>query len=121
MLPLHETPEDEGGGRSSSTPAQLPQPLLGDDGVLVLPDHVLEALRPLDEASRRLAGHALCQLGGVAGALPFDADAVELVVARLRREAARRSSQPAELAGRKVVEADVEGDDVRRAGGALHG
>jgi hypothetical protein len=121
VLPLHEPPEDEGGRRSPSTPAQLTQPLLGDDRVLVLADHILEALRPIDEPSCRLAARTLCELGGVAGALSLDPDTVELVVARLGREPARSSSQPAELASRKLVEADVEGDYVRRTGGALDG
>jgi hypothetical protein len=69
---LYHAAERERGRRSPGAGAKVAQPLLGEDGVLVLADHVLEALRLRDEPSRRLTDCILRELGGVPGTLPLD-------------------------------------------------
>src|SRR5581483_11241897 len=97
-LPARPLACDQEAGRDRLVLRRLvrerPQPLLGDDGVLVLAEHVLEDLCAGDH--RLLAG----ELGGVARALPALAERVERLVGRI---VARGVDVTAELLQRDVA------------------
>jgi hypothetical protein len=78
--------------------------LLGDDGVLMVANDVLEALRVPDEAPRGLPDDALRQLGGVACSLPANADGMQRPVGRVGRQGPHRRSELAELSSGDVLQ-----------------
>ena len=93
-------PGGEGRARVSGGDGELAQPLLGDGGVLVVAEHVLQPLRMLDERrALPAAGHR--QLGRVACALDPDASSCSSVVVRVGAEPATRLAAAPELARRR--------------------
>lgn len=103
---LYEAASGDGPAGALRRADQLAYPHLGDYGILVSAEDVLQRLRPLDVPNCRLSDLGQGEFGRVARSLDTEPDIVQVIAARIAIEPPRRSSEAAECFRGEIVELD---------------